>query len=660
MADTGRSRSRIDWRLSPPRVAWAGVVAAIGMWAGGCSEGPGDPTDVVAGQFGGSVAAVAAADDVIWYAAGWHVQSADIADPRRPVPLGRTEGLGQAARALALVGAHLLVADGTNGLLVYDVSEPRAPTRLATVPTEWSVNDVAVVADRAFLAEGARGLRILDLSDPSSPEPLGRAETPGDALAVAVAGDRAYVADWGTGVRVVDVSDPTAPAEIAALDTAGEAVDVAVSAGLLLVADRQGGLRVYEISDAGRPAALQSVALPGPAERVAAAGRTAFVACGRDGLFQVDLAADGSAEVSEPLPSVAVAMDVLVQDDWLYGADAGAAVPEPRDTRDDLWARMHQWVVEGVAEGALGLAGVVIAEVNPSGKTRAVGMVPSPSLVEAIVGLPDAPVLLAADGHAGLVAIDATDPRAMAVLGVLDLPGPAHDVILDGDRALVACGPGGLAVLDASDPAAVRRVAIIDTPGEATGVAVRGDTAYVADGEAGLRVIDLRGRREVAHVDTPGYAWDVRLDGDRAFVSDRPGGMRVFSLDAPGGPREVARVLHGEADVLDVVVEGQTAWVCAGPAGLLAYDVASPTPRKLGQLILQDRAIGVVVDGARAYVAAANAGVRVVDVSDATAMREVGSVPAPGASERLALHGDWLYIAAEMGGLLAVPVRDLP
>jgi|GEM_PF-3553581 len=693
------------FRLLPRRAA----LAALALFVVACA-----PDEPLAGtpvmQVGGAVGAVAVEGERAWLGTGRRVQGVDVADPARPEPLGQSDALPETIRSLVADSdaRAVFAAAGASGLFVLDVSDPEGPHIVAHEPTGWTVNDVALegTADglRAYLAEGAEGIRVLDVSDPAVPVTLGSVDTPGDALAVVADDGVVYVADWGTGVRIIDVSDAAAPHEIASIDTPGEAADVAIGEhGLLLVADRTGGLRLIDVSDPSQPTEVAHLALPGAAERLASDGDRVYVAAADGGLAVVDVSAPRSPQLLGQLEDVTVAMDVVAEhghggDGLVFVADVGAPVPQPRTSKSDLWSGMHMWGVKGRPEVAAGLAGLHIAQATTDGLVP-IGMYLSPSLIESLAVDDSGEVLFLADGHAGVVVLEVSHPSSPRLVGSLRTPGVSHDVIVDGDRALVAAGPAGLVVLDIDDPLSPRIAAVIDTPDEALGAAMLGETAYVADGEAGLRVIDLASGSEVGHVDTPGYAWDVlvigapshaagakaaeaigtaadisaagsptaggppasrpRAGGAYAYVSDRPGGMRVYDLADPLRPRQVAVVLDGQGDVLDVALDGELAWVAAGPSGVRAFDVSDPlAPRSVGRVLIDDRAIGIVVDGDSLYVAAGDSGLLEMNIEDPPLARVSGVWGMPGAAERLVRMGDWVYVAAESGGLQLVQLGN--
>ena len=57
--------------------------------------------------------------------------------------------------------------------------------------------------------------------------------------------------------------------------------------------------------------------------------------------------------------------------------------------------------------------------------------------------------------------------------------------------AYVADGADGLQIIDVSNPASPTLVGSVDTPGEAQDVVITGDRAYVADGLGGLQIVNV-------------------------------------------------------------------------------------------------------------------------------------------------------------------------
>lgn len=206
-------------------------------------------------------------------------------------------------------------------------------------------------------------------------------------------------------------------------------------------------------------------------------------------------------------------------------------------------------------------------------------------------------IVLAA-GAEGLVRIDAKTPLAPSVAGRIALPGFAHDVFIEGEKAYVALGKQGLGVVDLASGTLSAR---IDVPGYATGVTKKGDHAYVAACKS-LAVVDLNTNAVVAQT------WpDSAMKGT---------------------------ILAGPAKDVDVV--GDVAFVAAGKLGTVAVDIATPAqPKVLGNCTVpapEFYASGVRAEAGKLFVAGGEWGVLPVDVSDPVGACQTMSAKAPDAT----------------------------
>ena len=117
-----------------------------------------------------------------------------------------------ASQAVAVSGGYAYVADFYQGLLVFDISNPRAPSLVGGVGWYYAY---------------------------------------GQAYDVAVSGDYAYVVNWGSpsmddNFEVVDISDPAAPLRVGAI-IGPHASDVAVSGSYAYLANDDAGLRLTSV-----------------------------------------------------------------------------------------------------------------------------------------------------------------------------------------------------------------------------------------------------------------------------------------------------------------------------------------------------------------------------------------------------------------------------
>jgi putative cell wall-binding protein len=138
----------------------------------------------------------------------------------------------------------------TDGISIYDVSVPTAPTLLSAMPLDESPKMLDYQNDRLYgIVEGV-GVVIYDVTDRSNPTTVGVMTEVSSPSAVEVRGDRAYVADYSGNVRVFDVSGP-APVAIDQLGVSGSPASVAVCGDRVYVAARSAGVHVLDVSPDG-------------------------------------------------------------------------------------------------------------------------------------------------------------------------------------------------------------------------------------------------------------------------------------------------------------------------------------------------------------------------------------------------------------------------
>lgn len=131
-----------------------------------------------------------------------------------------TDGDGLSDFAESIVGTHPHRAD-SDGDGVSDGAEVRAGTNpldnrpaitgiVGTLPLAGTARDVCLDGDRALVALGSAGLAVVDVSRVEAPTIIASVDTPGEARSVACSGDFAAVADGPAGLAIVDLRDPPA------------------------------------------------------------------------------------------------------------------------------------------------------------------------------------------------------------------------------------------------------------------------------------------------------------------------------------------------------------------------------------------------------------------------------------------------------------------
>jgi hypothetical protein len=204
---------------------------------------------------------------------------------------------------------YALMASNVNGVVVVDVTIPRAPRIVghfgATAADPMpNVHTLAIDGTRAYLANTRTGLDIFDVADPLRPVLLGHFTNPagkGYLHDLHVAGGRAYLNWWDAGMAIVDVTTPASPVLVGAFQNYGEHTSHSswvMQIGVRKIAlhgDEQYGahLNVVDVTE-GSPTFAKSIAswMTRPEvsiHNVMAMGNLAVIAYYQDGLRILDL-----------------------------------------------------------------------------------------------------------------------------------------------------------------------------------------------------------------------------------------------------------------------------------------------------------------------------------------------------------------------------------
>ena len=137
----------------------------------------------------------------------------NVSNPAQPF-LESTQAVGfNYIRDMVVADGHLLIANQTSGLQIYDVIYPSEPQFQGVYQTHFVISSIAVSGDYVYVGSDnevtANGLFIIDISQPSMPVPVGYMQTQ-QIRDISVSGSHILLRMYTT-VQVVDVSAPQQP-----------------------------------------------------------------------------------------------------------------------------------------------------------------------------------------------------------------------------------------------------------------------------------------------------------------------------------------------------------------------------------------------------------------------------------------------------------------
>ena len=134
------------------------------------------------------------------------------------------------------------------GMPIINITAPTSQREIARLETPGYAYDVHIAGDLALVADGTSGLRIVDISNPSKVDEIGHfLPDGGDVRGVDVVGSFAYLASGNPGLVIVEISDPRNPKEVATIDTPQTARSIRLDGSYAYVGDLK-WLRVIDIS----------------------------------------------------------------------------------------------------------------------------------------------------------------------------------------------------------------------------------------------------------------------------------------------------------------------------------------------------------------------------------------------------------------------------
>jgi hypothetical protein len=189
---------------------------------------------------------VAVADSFVYLAADAQLLIVNSSQPQYPNLVFQYR-YPRGLRGVAVSGGICYLALEQLGIELWDVRS-LPPTRLGWLDTPSNARGIDVGGTTAYVADGRDGLVVVDASNPSVPATLARLDLPGYATRVTLCDTLALVACGDAGVCVVNVANPAQPV-LAATIPGGNTRGVAAAGRYLYAADRDLGIITIERED---------------------------------------------------------------------------------------------------------------------------------------------------------------------------------------------------------------------------------------------------------------------------------------------------------------------------------------------------------------------------------------------------------------------------
>ncbi|MEO5927691.1 MAG: hypothetical protein ABIO72_03135 [Patescibacteria group bacterium] len=618
-------------------------------------------------------------------------QVLDLMRPDNITPLGSVAV--SSISQLAVAGRYVYAVQssiGADGLYIFDVSNPSAPTTTGSISSGLTDPSNVYVSGKYAYISVVDGLSIVDISNPSKPQILSYASASPTGFVGNITVDKgyAYVAKVSGGFTIFDVSNPSAPTSVGALFTASSTRGVAVSDGYAYLTKSNGKLEIINVSNPAAPVLVGSIVLPDDIRGMTLAGKYVYLQ-GTATLSIVDVSIPSAPVRVAQTPVADTGRDLAVSGRYLYsiggssanaflrtydlgGADIAnatigslqmgvAAVDTNLTVGNDLMVR-HGLNVGGGGihtDGTISASGLSLTSFTSV--TTVASVIPGGSFDADTIDIQGKYAYITDAGSVKFRVYDITRPSAPTLVTSTTI-GSIGQMEVAGRYAYVANGTGsaGFEVVDISNPSSPTIIGTMASASSASGgLAVAGNNVYLSASAQGVRVIDIT---DPTTPTTTGFArgfsnpQTIRIQGRYAYVSDLGGSagfVRVVDTASSTAPSIIGS-LSMTSYVYDMAVQGKYLYGLDG-TNLDVVDVSNPKAPVQVATSTHHASAGasaLVLYGNYVIVALAADGVEIFDVSNPLAPVSVKYLPdiAQGHyCSQLRVVGRYLYGACTEG-----------
>ncbi|RLB90177.1 MAG: hypothetical protein DRH26_10175, partial [Deltaproteobacteria bacterium] len=596
---------------------------------------------------------------------------------------------------------------GINFFETIDVSNPAVPVSLDHIDTsnEDGPSAAMVSGNYAYVAQGWNGLKIYDITNLSNMVLVGKIDSIGSIKDVVVDGNYAYLAAEWEGMRVIDISNPAIPALAATystndvnksfrgIDKQGDYVYLTSYAG-----DKV-GLDIVDVSVPLSPQAVDIVKVDGSSDNIMGvdySGNFVYAAFGSGGVksfsSQTIIAEKGDTSFYFETPVIGGSNFQLDAISISYGMSIDSVTGKvswanPTQTNGDSLYELTISYKDGSSNDQTINYFLWVQNVNTKPSITAVEKlawkygIQNSYQVEVV----DADTAVKGYNESFIFSVD----NASAGKGVfindkgLLTWSPTADQTGDQTISVVVQDKAGAT---ASQDFAVKVFNINQVPtvaGRITGlienarvVKVQTGYAYVLDNNS-MRILDITDINNPVKVGSAACSdpRDLVLSGNYAYIADSGEGLRVVDITDKTAPQVTATFksmsegswCHYES----LAVNGNYAYLAGEREQQRVMDVVDISDPEAPSLVQtgssyevsnqnNDTFQSIKVSGNYAYLAQGWNGLTILDVTNPGSITKVGGLQNIGWSRDLVLDpdGDYVYMAADWDGLKVVDITD--
>jgi len=242
----------------------------------------------------------------------------------------------------------------------------------------------------------------------------------------------------------------------------------------------------------------------------------------------------------------------------------------------------------------------------------------------------------------------------------------ANSIALNGNYLYVVDGKFGLEVVDISHPSAPRLAGFIGLDGYSHKVLINNKTAYVTSGFNGLHIIDVSVPTHPRLISTfqayppPGDDTANQVS-DSDVIVDVPEDYDNERESSGGGDVIVSwEELIRDEGALDIAINGHTAYIAYGSAGVVMVDIANPAkPRKISTLHVDKMAESIFYNHGTLYITAGLQGLQLIDTTHPASPKAIGGILTNCYPRDVEVFSKQIFVADGSCGVKGLSVFDV-
>jgi len=442
------------------------------------------------------------------------------------------------ASNFAVQDQYLYLAAGKDRISIFKIDHPESPVFSGSLVFADKLHDLAVYQHRLYLATET-GVSLYQLENPQRPQ-LNRQWTDFGSAEKLFPGEKhMYVSDSFSGFRIIDPSDEYLPefinlsinprmviegkdylyvagadqgllivekellslrSVVETMNTSGSAHDLWVRGHWLYVADATGGTLLRNLADRSSPFISLS---KHRSESFAAMNNLLFVAQGRGGVEVFDVSSPEQPKFVTYWPGLqgwrlAVDGQYIVASKGAFGIDFVDISDIYHPVIVDSIKDIHPLDVAMIGNTVYVVSkdnGLLIYKVMEGEQLKRVSQLMTPFPMNRFdlsiaIQVEDGTAYIA-NGRAGLLIVDVTNPVKPIILSSISVPGICKELKVVNKRIYAVSHRGGVSVVDVKDPVNPIVLNTFTIPGLSRGIESVDDSIYVSHNVMGVTKVPM-------------------------------------------------------------------------------------------------------------------------------------------------------------------------